>query len=296
MSKGIFVGLATIDLVYEVDEFPVSDSKITARSQSVIVGGPATNAAITFRHLGGEPTLITGLGRHPLADLIREDLDRYKIRLIDLNPDSSEVPVLSAVAINVAGQRNVISANALGIRLPPVEVDAGELASASILMVDGHFMPACQAWAGAAKQLGIRVVLDGGSWKDGMDALLGSVDTAVCSADFRVPEQTGPGLVVEFLRSRGIGEVAVTAGSQPIRWATEYESGITPVPEVPVVDTMGAGDILHGAFCWFAVRNFTFPQALERAAAFASESCRFRGTREWMIRPGPAPGQSTPHL
>lgn len=284
MSKGIFVGLSTIDLVYEVDEFPVSDSKITARSQRVFVGGPATNAAITFRHLGGDATLVTAVGRHPLAGLIREELKRYAVRLIDLNPDADEIPVLSAVAVNAAGQRNVVSTNALGTKVPPVKIDAEELASASILLVDGHSMQACQAWSSAARQSGIKVVLDGGSWKEGIDTLLASVDTAICSADFRIPGQRGQDQVIDFLKGRGVREVAVSAGSQPIRWATECASGFILVPQVPVVDTMGAGDILHGAFCWYAVQELSFPQALERAAAMASESCRFRGTREWITR------------
>jgi sugar/nucleoside kinase (ribokinase family) len=56
-TQGIFVGLCTIDLVYEVDQFPSPDSKVTARSQEASVGGPATNAAIRFGHLGGTAAL-----------------------------------------------------------------------------------------------------------------------------------------------------------------------------------------------------------------------------------------------
>ena len=282
MTRGIFVGLATIDLVHAVNEFPASDSKITAESQSVFVGGPAANAAIAFCHLGGEATLVTVVGHHPLAGLMRDELSRYGVNLIDLHPGFDGMPVISAVAVNAAGQRNVISTNAASLSLPPVQVESARLAGASVLMADGHYMPACQAWASAARRDGIQVVLDGGSWKDGMETLLGSVDTAICSADFHMPGDEGPDRVVDTLRSRGVGEVAITAGSKPIFWATERESGQVPVPQVRVVDTMGAGDILHGAFCWFASQGIGFPEALQQAAAIASESCRFRGTRAWM--------------
>jgi sugar/nucleoside kinase (ribokinase family) len=286
MAKGVFVGLSTIDLVYEVDEFPVGDSKITARSQSVFVGGPAANAAIAFRHLGGDATLVTVVGRHPLAGLIHEELARYSIRLIDLNRDFEGLPVLSAVVVNQAGQRNVVSANASGMTLPSLQIDSAVITSSSILLVDGHFMQASQAWADAARRSEVRVVLDGGSWKDGMDALLRSVDTAICSADFRIPEHGETTQLIDFLKSRGVANIAITAGSKPILWATQTESGLVPVPQVSVVDTMGAGDILHGAFCWYAAQGQGFPEALERAVAVASESCRFSGTRGWM--------QSTP--
>ena len=68
MAQGIFVGLSTIDVVYRVNRFPTPNSKVAAQSQDVFVGGPATNAAIAFAHLGGKPALVTAAGRHALAD------------------------------------------------------------------------------------------------------------------------------------------------------------------------------------------------------------------------------------
>ena len=53
-----------------------------------------------------------------------------------------------------------------------------------------------------------------------------------------------------------------------------------PPPEV--FDTMGAGDILRGAFCYFVSIGRGFVESLADAANIASESCRSRGTREWM--------------
>jgi sugar/nucleoside kinase (ribokinase family) len=45
---------------------------------------------------------------------------------------------------------------------------------------------------------------------------------------------------------------------------------------------MGAGDILHGAYCHFAAMKRDFVDSLTQAARIASESCRHAGTREWM--------------
>ena len=87
MASGIFVGLSTIDVVYGVDEFPQANTKIAARSQEVFVGGPATNAAITFAQLGGEPALVTAVGRNAMAVVVREELKKHKVQLVDLNPE-----------------------------------------------------------------------------------------------------------------------------------------------------------------------------------------------------------------
>ena len=58
--------------------------------------------------------------------------------------------------------------------------------------------------------------------------------------------------------------------------------GTIGVPQVEAVDTMGAGDILHGAYCFFASTGRGFIESLAEAAKVASESCRHAGAREWM--------------
>ena len=60
--KGLFLGLSTIDLLYPVHHFPDEDSKVKADSYYTFLGGPATNAAITFAALGGDATLVSAIG------------------------------------------------------------------------------------------------------------------------------------------------------------------------------------------------------------------------------------------
>jgi sugar/nucleoside kinase (ribokinase family) len=282
LADGVFVGLSTIDIVYAVDEFPQANSKITAQSQDVFVGGPATNAAITFAHLGGRPTLVTAVGSHSLAETIAKEVRRLSINLLDLNPSFADTPVLSSIEVNPAGERNVVSANAARIPIPTPKVDEGILQKSSLVLIDGHYMQACQAWAAAAHTRKVRVVFDGGSWKDGTDELLSHVTTAICSEDFLPPGCTGEDEVIAYLESRGVVNIAITKGAAPIRFHTNTASGSMSVPSVEQVDTMGAGDIFHGAFCYFSSEGKGFVEALGDAADIAAESCRYKGTREWM--------------
>jgi len=282
MARGIFVGLSTIDVVYGIDEFPAANTKVAARSQEVFVGGPATNAAVTFAQLGGEAALVTAVGRSTLAVVVREELRKYKVQLVDLNPEFDGLPALSSVSVDRLGNRNVVSANGTRITIPAAKVDASFMESARIVMVDGHFMEACRAWAGAAKARGKPVVLDGGSWKDGTEELLKNVHTAICSADFLPPGADSHEQVIEYLKSRGVANIAITDGAEAIHFASGQSSGTIGVPKVEVVDTMGAGDIFHGAYCFFASIGRGFIESLTEATKVASESCRYAGTREWM--------------
>jgi sugar/nucleoside kinase (ribokinase family) len=287
MASGIFVGLSTIDLVYTVDEFPAANTKISARSQDVYVGGPATNAAIAFRHLGGHATLVSAVGRHVLASAITEELERYSIAHLDLSPAFAGVPPIASITVNAAGERNVVSARAARIAPPPAQIDEAVLAQASIVLVDGHAMQACQAWAAAARARKIPVVLDGGSWKEGTRELLASVDFALCSADFRPQTCFSQDDVLDYLKDCGVAHIAITHGAGPVRFVSGATAGMLPVPAVQAVDTMGAGDIFHGAFCYYAATGRGFEPALHEAATVAAESCRFHGTRAWMTRGAP---------
>jgi sugar/nucleoside kinase (ribokinase family) len=282
VAKGIFVGLSTIDVVYGVDEFPAINAKVVAKTQELFVGGPATNASVVFAQLGGRPTLVSAVGRHSFAAFLTEEFRRHSIQLSDIHPDFTEAPVISSVSINKSGDRNVISANSTRVDAPTSRVDDTVLQGASVLMVDGHYMGACQAWAAAAKLKGVPVVLDGGSWKDGTEVLLRSVDMAVCSADFKPPGCTSDDEVFVYLKEHGVGNRAITNGAEPVKFATSSTEGVVRVPQVEVADTLGAGDFLHGAFCFNLASGCGFVEALVEGTVVASLSCRFHGTREWL--------------
>ncbi|WP_181807694.1 PfkB family carbohydrate kinase [Streptomyces shenzhenensis] len=58
-------------------------------------------------------------------------------------------------------------------------------------------------------------------------------------------------------------------------------------PETRVVDTLGAGDVLHGALAHHLsglgrIDGPAFAKALARAAAVASRACASFGTRVWL--------------
>jgi len=289
MGFGVFVGLSTVDVVYAVEALPEPNSKVVASHQEISAGGPATNAAITYAHLGGESRLITAVGRHPLTAIIKRDFAHFNVSLEDLLFGADDLPLddepaVSSIAVTEkTGDRAVISVNATHLRIPPQALDTSRIDHASILLVDGHHMDICTKAATHARSKGIPVVLDGGSWKDGTNELLSAVDIAVCSEDFLPPQCQSRGSVIEYLIAFGVSAAAVTAGHKPIRYASRTGSGEIPVPAVRVADTLGAGDIFHGAFCYYyAANGGHFRDALERASLVASRSCEHFGTRSWM--------------
>ncbi len=281
---GVFVGAATLDLHYLVPEGRTPDSKGPALRFGIYAGGPAANAAVTFAFLGGGARLYTEIGSHPLGRIITDELASRLVEVIDLT-DRDELPMVSSIfSFDGSGDRMSVSSH---------YADAGTAAAlpdplpegTAILMVDGFLRDPCLDAATRARSMGVPVVLDGGSWKPGMDDLLPLVDVAVCSADFFPPGITTSETVLDDLQERGIGRVAVSRGGDPLLYRDGSTGGELPVEPGPVVDTLGAGDVLHGALCRFLAGGLSFEMALARAAAVATRSCSGFGTRAWMEEP-----------
>ncbi|MGG6268423.1 sugar kinase [Leptolyngbya sp. AN03gr2] len=273
MSKhGLFVGLVTLDLIYLAEAPPSSNQKIVAEETTIAAGGPATNAAIAFQHLGNSATVIGEIGSHPICHLIKSDLQTCGVQIVDLDPMKSESPPVSSIVVSKSsGDRAVVSINAVKSQVTDYSVFLDNI---DIVLIDGHQMQIGSAIASQARERNIPVVIDGGSWKPGFETVLPYVDYAICSANFKPPtDQT----VFDYLQNFGISHIAITRGKNTVKLPTlEID-----VPQVPVMDTLGAGDIFHGAFCHYILEH-SFIDALSKAAHVASHSCQFFGTREWM--------------
>lgn len=281
--RGLFAGLSTIDLTYMVEDIPRRNSKMSASVQVLAAGGPATNAAVTFAFLGGKSALATPVGQHPLTGVIRNDLNQFAVRLHDLAGDHTGAPPISSILVLPGGERTVISANAQVF--PPLDIrpDSQWFDGVDVILVDGHHMPVCKMIAANGRSRGLDVVLDAGSWKEGTDALLPSVDIAICSDNFRPPGCVNERDVFEFLRDHGIERIAISRGMNSILYMNQGAAGEIAVQRVTAVDTTGAGDILHGAFCYrFSQLRNDFVGALSFAAQVATFSCLHVGTRSWM--------------
>lgn len=295
-------GLTTLDVVQEVDAIPAPNEKAVARSLTLTFGGPAANAAATAVALGARSRLVTSIGSGPIADVVLAELAVVGVDVIDLARASGAAPAVSTVLVTAStGERAVVSVNATGAGgLAAVPGDV--LDGVDVVLVDGHHLETAIEVARSARAVGVPVVLDGGSWKPGLERLLALVDHAIVSADLRVPADMVPADVANrwtdeserFVRqvaSFGPHVVARSDGAGPIvlldsRVSAEVRSVTVPFdPSRKVVDTVGAGDVLHGAYAaLLAVGGATADPAdvLARAARVASESVHFRGARGWV--------------
>ncbi len=282
MKRGLFVGLVTLDLVYRISHPPAKNQKIVASDSLVSAGGPATNAAVAFNHLGNQAIVLGVVGSHPLTQLILADLRQCGVILADLDPTRTESPSVSSIMVTEAtGERAVVSMNGIAMQVSETSIPVNCLQDIDIVFIDGHQMAVGRAIAAQAKAQGIPVIVDGGSWKSGFETVLPFADAVIASANFQPPDCQSVEETVAYLSALGIPQLAITRGQKPIQYWAAPRSGQIDVPTIQAVDTLGAGDIFHGAFC-HAILQADFVNALAIAANIAAHSCQFFGTRRWM--------------
>jgi sugar/nucleoside kinase (ribokinase family) len=281
----VCVGLATVDLVQREEKIPRIDEKAQAESVEIAAGGPATNAAVTAAALGAEVLLVTAVGSHPLGGLVRADLEAHGVVLLDAAPYATEPPALSAVTVQSnTGQRTVVSHTAGDMHVSVPAAFGRLVASADVVLVDGHH----PALALAAARSGRPLVVDAGTWHPALAQILPHATVVTCSSSFRVPGANSQNAMAASIRAAGVHRVALTNGADPVRWWADGDSGKVSVPKAAAIDTTGAGDAFHGAVAVAVGRDTRvpdFPLVLQYAIEVAGVRVRHPGPRSWLADP-----------
>jgi sulfofructose kinase len=283
----VCTGIAVLDAVFRVAQFPVPEAKTQASEFMFISGGCAANAAISIARLGGRacfagplggPAGAEAIGDRIAAALAAEHVDcAWCVRVAGV-PSS-----ISAICINPAGERAIVNHRDDRLAAARPSDPAAIVASADAVLADNRFpefvLPVCAA----ARARGIPVVLDADKPTRTTDSLLAIATHVVFSAEgLRATAGThdlAAGLERIAAASRSF--LAVTDGPNGVFWRTPEvpeKSGRTPAFPIQPVDTLAAGDVFHGAFALALAEGRDEMEAMRFAAVAAALKCtRFGG-------------------
>lgn len=266
VKNGLFVGLGGIDMVYFIDHMPPENDKIKTTKYRIMVGGPALNAAIACAKLGGSATLITGIGNSPLSSVIKDECEKWGIKLVDIMPDK-EMPNVSFVAIDLVNSyRTIVSGQKESTTIKKLPSDFFE--GYDYCLYDCNLLSYTKTLVRHLSAHNIPLILDCGSWKDNILYALNYADIAISSEKFVSPEHKDIFMLKEETQMR---YVAKTRGGETIQYDYDNIKGEVEVTRLENVNTLGAGDVFHGAFCHFFFDCLeTFELALKHASEFAS--------------------------
>ncbi|QIA08252.1 PfkB family carbohydrate kinase [Draconibacterium halophilum] len=280
--KALFVGLTTIDIQYFIDQIPVANTKVKTDIPDILVGGPATNAAVAFAYLNKTATLASPAGLNAFSSFIDQDLNSVGVDHFDLAYGQEFETILATVLTSKNGDRTIVTHNPTELESTILPQKLIDLVEPQILLVDGFYPEFSLECSKICKMQGIPVVSDCGSWKPQFDEQLNYIDIAICSTDFMPPQCHSQNELFDFMRAKNVKSVAISNGSHKIEYLSNEKKGSVTVPQVEVKDTLGAGDFLHGAFCYYFLECNDFAEAIKQASSLASFTCSIKGTRKWL--------------
>jgi sulfofructose kinase len=272
-------GIIVLDEVFRVEEFPRPDGKVQAEGFFVVNGGCAPNAAVAIARLGGRVALAGPMGGPPgkdengdrvLAALTREKVDCSACQRID-----GFATALSAIFIDRRGDRMIVTYRDDRIAaVTPADPDK-LVAAFDMVLADNRYPQFVQPICEAGRRRGLPVVIDGDRPTVEHDPIFGVATHIIFSSEC-LRETTGTAeLEAGLMRIARHTEafLAVSNGPDDIVFMENGALRRSPVFKIAAVDTLGAGDALHGGFALALVEGRSEIEALRFGAAVAGIKC-----------------------
>jgi len=277
------IGMPVRDLTFRVRGVPARGSKENATHFEEISGGNALNAAISIVRLGGRASICGPMGdvretssRYMFDKLAHEGIDaRHIVHMPGL------VTPISTIMIDPSGERTIVTfrdPELWKVRLPHPDVLLEDCAA---ILTESRCAEFCTDLCAEARRRDIPVIVDVDRAMSLREGLLTASSHLVFSSEplQETADVTDDGAALKKIAKLTSSFLAGTRGPQGTIWLDELghlqETAAFPVH---TVDTLGAGDVFHGAFALAITEGQELRQALRFASAAAALKCtRFGG-------------------
>ncbi len=263
--------------------FPNYAGKIAYEEEILSPGGQVATALVACARLGLRVKYVGTVGDDERGRIQMESLRGTGINLDDVQVRRGAANQTAYILIDRStGERTVLWYRPEALRLEAEEIRPEQIFCAGLLHIDGHDTAAVARAARIAREASIPVTVDIDTVYREFDQVLPNVDYLIASSEFPV-EWTGerdPFTALERMQKEyGMRLAGVTLGAWGALARFEGHFIYSPGFVVPCVDTTGAGDVFHGAFCYAVVQRMPIEEALEFSNAMAALNCTALGAR-----------------
>ncbi|BBO01138.1 MULTISPECIES: sugar kinase [Bradyrhizobium] len=276
------IGIPVRDLTFRVESVPARGSKANASHLAEICGGNALNASIAIARLGGHVFFAGPMGdaRETSSGFILDQMAQEGIDTTHIVRMPDMTTPVSAIMIDPSGERTLTIYRDPGlwrVKLP----NADELlADCRAVLVESRCASFCVDLCAEARRRGIPVIVGVDRAMSLQDGLLTAASHLLFASE-QVQETAGiadDAKALQRLARLTPAFLAATRGPLGTIWLNEAgEPEETAAFPVQAVDTLGAGDVFHGAFALGLAEGKGVPEALRFAAAAAALKCTRHG-------------------
>lgn len=279
------LGHAAFDLIYTVPAFPARPTKVPASSLTLSGGGMASNAACAIARLGGDVRFAGVVGDDVFGTLVAQDLTRHGVGTELLATIQGASTSVSSIVVDASGERLIINHRGSALDAAPPDFSAA-LRTTAMLLCDVRWPRGARAGFAAARAAGVPSVLDADvaapeiltEFAGLADHIVFSEPGFACWAGHAADATDAP-IRLQALVGAGCALAAVTLGERGVLFATPRGVARQPAFAVDTAETLGAGDVFHGAYALALAEGAAIDDALRFAAAAAAEKCRRAGGR-----------------
>ncbi|HEX3878890.1 MAG TPA: PfkB family carbohydrate kinase [Bryobacteraceae bacterium] len=277
------VGLNATDTLLLAPHFPAYAGKGPYSKELLSPGGQVASAMVACARLGLRVKYIGAVGddergRIQMDSLRGSGIDIEHVQLRRNCANQSAYIIVD----QSTGERTVFWRRDDCLRIDPGQIAEDQIAGARLLHIDGHDTAAVAHAARIARARGIPVTVDVDTIYAGFDKVLCNVDYMIASSEFptRWTGENDPLRALETMQNEyGMRMAAMTLGSHGALARVDGEILYSPAYVVDCLDTTGAGDVFHGAFCYAVLQGMAMRDALEFSNAMAALNCTALGAR-----------------
>jgi sulfofructose kinase len=277
MASVLVAGVAVVDFVFEVDEMPQLAEKYRAKNAVVVGGGCAANAAVAVSRLGGEAFLAARMGDDAMADIILADLHEESINTDAVNQATGGRSSFSSVYVDGNGERQIMNFRGSG-----VAENTGWLVSAphtDAILADNRWSQITEKAMAMARARDVPGVIDAEA-PINSEILTGASHVAFSKQGLlALTGEDSPISALKTASSRLASWLCVTDGPDGVYFMHNGKVENLTGFAVEAKDTLGAGDIWHGAFTLRLAEGANEIAAIEFANAAAAIKCKTYGGR-----------------
>jgi len=277
------IGQNATDTLILVSKFPAYAGKVAFDQEILSPGGQVASALVTCAKLGLRVKYIGTVGDDERGKIQLDSLGGSGIDLSDVEVRKNCPNQTAYILIDrTTGERTVLWQRHDSLRLDPTSITEQKITAGKLLHIDAHDTAAVAKASEIARRHHIPVTVDVDTIYHGFDRVLPHVDYMVASSEFPVQwtNERDPFRALEMIQEEfHIPVAAMTLGAHGALARIHGRFVYSPAFVVNCVDTTGAGDVFHGAFCYAVLQNMPMRETLEFSNAMAALNCTALGAR-----------------